>query len=101
MRRILIGSLLGNEQSEEPVRRPWKLIRTRPGNDEWKSHLFLEEPLGSMLTANVHVSVFCTSPGALDASSASALCDTKAEPVMKSKIKLKEQKRTLQVGRLA
>ena len=71
---ILIGSLDGNEQSEEPV-----ILRDEgqfPGEGladltdvECKIHLLLEESIGSMLTATGHVfseSVFSTVPGAGD-----------------------------------
>ena len=57
-----------------------------PGISERKNHLFLEEPIGSMLSARVHVfsdSVFC-GPGALDSVSASKFWEQKAEAVMKS-----------------
>ena len=42
----------------------------------WKSHVLLEEPIGSMLTARVHGlsnSVLCNVPGALDPTSASKI----------------------------
>ena len=43
-------------------------------NDEWNSHVFFEEPIGTVLQANVRVfseSIFCTWPGASDSISAS------------------------------
>ena len=45
--------------------------------DEWESHPILEEPIGSMLTANVH-----TGP-AMDPLSASKILEKKAEAVRK------------------
>ena len=65
---ILIGSLLKHFQDGEPV-----IIRDE---DERIDDLFLEGPIGIMLTAQVHVfsdSVFCTGPGALDPTSASQM----------------------------
>ena len=51
---ILIGSLLEDEHSEEPV-----ILHDQAqivlGSDEWKSHYFFEKPMGTMLTAEVHV----------------------------------------------
>ena len=71
---ILIGSLIENERSEEPV-----ILRDEGQfsgggladltDVECKIHLLLEESIGGMLTATAHVfseSVFCTVPGAGD-----------------------------------
>ena len=58
-------------------------------------YILFHEAIGSMLTAKVHVfsdSVFCTAPGALDSSNASAIWNKKAEAVLK-KQQLQEQKR--------
>ena len=54
---------------------------------EWENHLLLEEPIGGMLTAKLHVfsgSVFCIGPGALDPTSASTFLEKKAEAIIKS-----------------
>ena len=68
---ILIGSILEDELSEEPVilHDGGQFSDDVLTNDEWKSHVFLEEPnWKAMLTARVHVfsdSIFCTGPRAL------------------------------------
>ena len=54
---------------------------------EWENHLLLEETIGGMLTAKLHVfsgSVFCTGPEALDPTSALTFLEKKAEAVIKS-----------------
>ena len=55
----------GRWHNEEPVilHDGWEFSGEGLKNDEWKSHLFFEEPIGGMLTAKLHVfsdSVFCT-----------------------------------------
>ena len=52
-----------------------------------ENHLLFDEPIGSMLTAEVHVfsdSGFCTSRGVLDPTSASGYGEKTTENVMKS-----------------
>ena len=88
MLSILIGSTVANQPSEEPV----ILHDDRPfsgdglTHDAWKSHLSLEEPIGTTFTAKVHVfldSVFCTGPGVLVPISASQIVEKNAEADMK------------------
>ena len=54
---ILIGSLLEDEQTEEPVtlHDHGTFSGERLENDEWKCHLLLQERIGTVLTAKVHV----------------------------------------------
>ena len=96
----LTGSLLENEQHGEPG-----ILRAKKdfqATGEWEHHLFLEEPIGSMLTAKVHSfsdSVFSTSPGALDPANASQIWEHKAEAAMnndncKSRMTLPERRMT-------
>ena len=56
-------------------------------NGDWKNHLLLEVPNGSMLAAKALVlshSVFCTVSGSLDSTSATTNNEMKAQAVMKS-----------------
>ena len=52
---ILTGSFLDTEQDEKPavLRDETHFSDERLADDEWKNHPLLEEPIGSMLTANV------------------------------------------------
>ena len=89
MLSILIGSLLENEQHGEPVilhdeghfqEKAWKMMIGHVIDN-------LKRRWTSMLIAKVHLfaaSVFCTSPGALDPTSASQFLEMKAEAFMKS-----------------
>ena len=75
---------LKNEQSEEPVRLcdECEFAAESLADDKWKNHLLFGEPMGSMLTAEVHAfsdSVLCTGPGALAANSASDIWKKKTE----------------------
>ena len=75
---FLFGNVGHTEHPDE------KLTGKCVTDDDWKYDLLLEEPLGSMLTAQVHVfsdSVFCTG-GSLDALSASDILEQKAESVI-------------------